>query len=189
MGMTKGKHIHNPRKLKPLADRFWQKVDVKTPDECWVWTANKYPNGYGQIAASAHKKLLSHRVSWELHFGPIPEGLNVCHKCDNRVCCNPTHLFLGTTAENIADKIAKRRGRTGSVFGSENNKSKLTRPQVIEMHRLRGEGLSQRALARQFGLAKSSVVAILRGNHWKEVFNAIHQDKHAFENCSAPGET
>src|SRR5271165_4726377 len=89
--------------------RFWDKVE-KT-DGCWNWKAYIGPDGYGRFGFRG-KIPGPHRVSWELSFGPIPDGLNVCHKCDNRRCVRPDHLFLGTDRDNILDCIRKGRRNT-----------------------------------------------------------------------------
>jgi hypothetical protein len=99
---------------KTLTERFFAKVS-KT-DFCWLWTAATHHQwGYGQIQADGKNKA-AHRVSWELHFGLIPDGLLVCHKCDNPPCVNPAHLFLGTNADNAADRVAKGRSVYPNVF-------------------------------------------------------------------------
>jgi hypothetical protein len=91
--------------------RFWNKV-LKT-DTCWLWTGTKDSRGYGRFAEMDRKMVLPHRFSWEIHFGRIAQGLQVCHKCDNPSCVNPKHLFLGTNSDNIQDSLRKGRFATG----------------------------------------------------------------------------
>lgn len=92
--------------------RFWSKVKQGSPGKCWPWTAAVTHNGYGKAAigpSNNRRCVRAHRFVWELLRGPIPQGLQVLHRCDNRLCCNPDHLFLGTNLDNVADKVAKNR--------------------------------------------------------------------------------
>ena len=113
-----------PRKCRPLAERFWAKVEKRGADECWPWTGCRLPRGgYGQIGALVDgqwRSVLASHVAWELHFDPVPAGQCVLHSCDNPPCVNPEHLFLGTYQDNSDDKLAKGRHRygKGNRYGS-----------------------------------------------------------------------
>lgn len=158
--------MSNPRgrPRRPLADRLWSKVDVREPDECWPWLGSRISTGvgYGQVGAGGGdgKNLTVHRVAWELVNGPIPEGTGyhgtcVCHRCDNPVCANPAHLFLGTTADNMADRNAKGRQARGERSG----RAKLNAEQVAE---IRGSVGTLKTIAAQYGVTFSSIARIRR---------------------------
>lgn len=92
-----------------MEERFWSKVDLKGPDDCWEWQASKLPDGYGSFGVRSRVVDKAHRVSWVLKNGPIPDGMSVCHRCDNPPCVNPDHLFLGTQQDNMKDMVSKGR--------------------------------------------------------------------------------
>ncbi|MER6171321.1 HNH endonuclease [Streptosporangium sp. NPDC001681] len=107
---------------------------------------------------------LVHRVAWELANGPIPDGMKVCHRCDNPPCCNPAHLFLGTIADNNADRDQK--GRQVSLQGEEHGSAKLTADQVDAIRELASADVPQELIARAVGIHKSHVSLISRGKTW-----------------------
>jgi hypothetical protein len=152
-------------------ERFWAKVH-KT-DSCWNWTAAMGPGGYGQFGVSKQRGLVvAHRYSWELANGPIPVGMFVCHKCDNRACVNPEHLFLGTQADNVRDMVAKGRGR--NPIGESHPRSKVT-VEFVRMVRERYAcgGVSQPQLARETGIGVGHMYNILYGLSWRHAGGPI----------------
>jgi HNH endonuclease/Helix-turn-helix len=152
-------------RTKPLSIRFWKYVTAGPFTECWLWNGLLSSNGYGRIGQEKTGRLLyTHRVSWELHNGPIPDDLCVCHTCDNRRCVNPYHLFLGTYADNLADMRAKGRGGIGTAVGG-----KLTKTEVIEIRVLRSQGIPQKELAKRFGVTQATIHRIEYRKVWKYI--------------------
>ena len=155
---------------RSLAERFWEKVDVRGPDDCWEWKAAQTKDGYGSIGVGNQKTDKAHRVSWQLHNGPIPEGLHVLHNCDNPSCVNPKHLHLGTNADNVREKVERGRHPCLSFPGERNGNAKLTVDQVIEIRRQYADcGTSQVDLAEIFGVTYQLIWRIVHRKCWKHV--------------------
>lgn len=149
-----------------ISERFWQKVE-KT-DTCWVWRASKKNrHGHGQFGLSHHgsmRAIPAHRVSWQLTFGVIPNGLYVCHKCDNPSCVRPDHLFLGTQKDNMQDAVAKGRMARGERLG------KLTETQIKEIRSLfQTTSLTQKELAEHFEISRANMHRILHRKVWTHI--------------------
>ena len=145
--------------------RFWSRVDIRGPNECWEWQGGTDGGkGYGRIRWGSPRKIRvgAHRVSWELHHGPIPDGMLVCHTCDNKPCVNPAHLFLGTNQDNLRD--AAHKGRMAR--GEHQSSSKLTEPEVLEIYRRYWWGDSRNVLAQEFGVSRASIWNIGTGKCW-----------------------
>jgi len=160
--------------LKPLADRLWAKVNKNGPvmpgmnTPCWVWTRSSNEWGYGLITTEKSKRTRVHRISYELHFGPIPAGRLVLHRCDNPPCVRPGHLFLGDHAGNAADRNAK--GRQARLAGESNGASKLTAELVAAIRAEAGQGgTTQIALAAKFGISKGQVSKIVNRLKWSTI--------------------
>lgn len=144
-------------------ERFWAKVDCFGPDDCWPWTAGKRL-GYGRLYVAGRKET-AHRLAYALAVGPIPEGLCVLHRCDNPGCCNPAHLFLGTQADNVADMEAKGRAVHRSARpGEGHHAARLNAAQAIVIRA--ATGMSQRALAREYGVCQQTISDIVRRRRW-----------------------
>lgn len=146
-------------------DRFWAKVD-KT-EGCWTWNATtrgRLPCRYGAIKIDG-MMVSAHRVSWELHHGPIPVGLQVLHDCDNPLCVRPGHLFLGTHQLNMTDRDAKSRQNKGSAV----NTAVLTEKDIPIIRRWLADGWNQRRVADTWGVCKGTIQAIAAGKTWRHV--------------------
>lgn len=156
-------------------ERFWAKVDVRGPDECWPWLGQIKGNGYGTFPVSdgngRWRKEYAHRYSYNLAHpdAPLPDGLNACHNCpegDRRDCVNPRHLWPGTVAENQQD--ASEKGRL--AHGSAHKHSRLTEVQVIEIRaKYAGGGIGCWLLAREFGVCAETIHRIVNRKAWKHV--------------------
>lgn len=163
-----GVHARGPRSKRSLAERFWQYVN-KT-DSCWLWTGATSRGGYGVINAGGNsdKILRAPRVSWALHNGPIPDGLSICHRCDNPPCVNPLHLFVGTIRDNNVDMWRKgRQSPPPQLIGSQNPQAKLTAQQVQEIRARYKRGTRQVACVREYGIAQSLIWRIVHGRTWQ----------------------
>ncbi len=114
--------------------RFWSRVDKRGPNECWPWLAGTMTRGYGRLRWNKEPEL-THRVSWMIANGPILEGLSVCHTCDNRLCCNPNHLFVGTQADNLADMAQKNIVRRYATPPIKNGPHEEDRMFALKIHR------------------------------------------------------
>lgn len=161
---------------------------------CWLWTGGTNRQGYGKSNVGK-QKMLSHRAAWIVTHGPIPAGMSVCHRCDVPACCNPDHLFLGTAADNVADRDRKGRtargDRSGSrlhpdrlargrrngsrlhperlMRGEQVNTAKVTADDVRTIRRLASEGVRPGVLQRRFGLNQRSVWNIVHRRTWRHV--------------------
>jgi len=182
--------------------RFWGKVDIRGPGECWNWQARRNKQGYGHFyvrIGGKPKTARAHRFAYQLVNGPIPDGMLVLHHCDNPSCCNPTHLFLGTHADNVADMWSKNRGPSGDKngrrtcpesnarcgqrgdehwarrmperlpYGERNGAARLSKKEIMQIRSLYASGkYSQKELGIKFGLTRSGIGRIVRGEIWKE---------------------
>jgi len=159
-------------RAQDLQARFHTKYIPEPNSGCWLWTAALSHKGYG-VLRYVGRWARAHRVSWKILRGPIPNGLHVCHKCDNRLCVNPDHLFLGTNDDNVADMIEKGRHLAGRRFGEQNATAKLTASKVAEIRRSRTIR-SSRSLAREFGISHTTILRIWTGQYWPEPAGDTH---------------
>ena len=146
---------------RTLEDRFDEKYTPCPVRGCWMWEGSVSGNGYGQIGEN-YKVFSSHRISYELHVGPIPAGMFVLHKCDVKTCVNPEHLFLGTQADNVADM--KNKGRCNK--GEDRPQAKLTEANVIA---IRADTRPQRKIAEEYEVDQALIWKVKHRKAWSHV--------------------
>lgn len=146
--------------------RFWSKVEIRGPDDCWEWKAHTH-RGYGTFQFR-HRPMRAPRIAYAFSHGEVPLGWLVCHRCDNPSCVNSAHLFLGSHADNSRDKISKN--RYGVLLRGEKRAfSKLKPENIREMRRLTKEGFLQKELAQIYRVSKGTIHKILSGKRWTHV--------------------
>ena len=139
-----------PYTYKTVEDLFWPKVNIKESDDCWEWNAGKFTYGYGCFKKNG-KGMYAHRVAWELTNGPIPEGKLVLHKCDNRGCVNPNHLYIGTNSNNMQDRSER------NPSGCGHGQPKLSIEDVRKIRKLLADKVPQRRIATMFKVHQGTI--------------------------------
>jgi hypothetical protein len=150
-----------------VRERFLSAPKTRSVDGCLLWGGATGKGGYGVLIRTSRRRMyFAHRVSWEVHFGPIPSGMLVCHRCDNPRCVDPNHLFLGTNDDNMADMVEKGR----QCRGSDCHTSRLSVKDVLEIRALHATGEhSQGSLARRFGVWYNTIHMIVTRKSWRHV--------------------
>lgn len=168
------------RLRNPARTRFLSMVEVAGDDECWLWKGKPLQTGYGQFWLNG-KNVTAHRASYTLLKGVIPDGMLVLHRCDNPQCVNPRHLFPGTHADNMVDKVSKGRGNspTGGRHGSKTMphrvprgeakaaQAKLTNEAVLDARAQVAAGALQRDVAARLNVSPSLISRVVRGQRWQ----------------------
>ena len=147
--------------------RFMLNVVVR-PDGCHAWTGFVNNHGYGQLRVG-DRIVRAHRVAYMIAHGEIDDDRLCLHTCDNRVCVNPAHLYLGTPSDNVRDMVARRRQNNASRLGVLNGNAKLGESDVIKIRELYASGVNQCAIGRMYGVTNSAVHMIVKRKSWKHV--------------------
>lgn len=138
-----------------------------SPAGCWEWAGVRSDRGYGKLGSPGGKQIRAHRWVWELLFGPIPDGMNVLHRCDNPPCCRPDHLFLGSHLDNAQDR--DRKGRDRHITGENHPRARLSQLQAIEIRGKYSLGTYRQSdLALEYGVTQTTISHIVRGHRYKE---------------------
>lgn len=152
----------------PLKERFFRFIGEPEENGCILWKGSKLPKGYGCIGGGKGRGILrASRVSYEIHKGPIPEGLHVLHTCDNPPCVNPEHLYVGTQLDNSKD--AMKRNRLRPSPGEKNGFSKLTNKDVFKIRKLYKEGMKPKEIVKLFNVGKPCIESIVYKRSWKHL--------------------
>ncbi len=162
--IRRGKRFCSRRCTRPPpAEAFWS--NVIRSRACWGWRGEITPNGYGRFMTQ-HRRRSAHRFSWELHFGPIPGAVFVCHHCDNKCCSKPSHLFLGTNRDNQLDAV--RKFGSWALRGERSRTAKLTWSDVAKIRAALAAGEKGSVLARRYGVCDAQVHRIRYGTRWAQ---------------------
>lgn len=149
-------------KPEPLSERFWEKVKIAGPNDCWLWMAGTQRNGYGNVVFDNKFRSVAHRAAWLLTYGSLPKNKNILHKCDVRNCVNPRHLWVGTQKDNMRDMVAKGRS-------SPEKRSHLTVEDVKKIRLARKKGELPASIAKKYRLNVTHVSQIISGHRWGHV--------------------
>ena len=149
-------------------ERFWSKVEVAQPWECWGWKAGVDHHGYGQFSIDGHKNG-SHRIAWQIINGDIPDGMYICHHCDNPACTNPAHLFLGTAKDNASDRDQKGRGSGGWSLKGGHVSAKLSDDEVVCILQMFDDGVNRDEIADEFSTSRRNVDLIGARRTWRHI--------------------
>ena len=152
--------------------RIIAKVDIDLKTNCWNWNGCIQSNGYARITYK-RKTMGAHRLSYMAFIGYIPDGNDVCHKCDNRACVNPAHLFTGTRLDNMKDCASKGRQAKGDMLpdkrGEKTHLAKLTEKEVLEIRQLKEDGIKMKNIAIRFNITKDNIRRIIRRDTWRHI--------------------